>query len=116
MVHCCDLPPSLSRPSPGHQAPHHPPPTHPRMLQLVRQLDSGDALDVSGIPDTFLRSRLLTLFDNLVQLRKNSAVGGGRGLQACTAWRGAHRHALNGERLIGVECMENLKELQPFTA
>jgi hypothetical protein len=31
---------------------------------------------VSGIPDAFLRSRLLTLFDNLVQLRKNSAVGG----------------------------------------
>ena len=44
------------------------------LLQLVRQLDSGGALDVSGIPDAFLRSRLLTLFDNLVQLSKNSAV------------------------------------------
>lgn len=41
----------------------------------MRQLDNGDALDVSGIPDDFLRSRLLMLFDNLVQLRKNSAVG-----------------------------------------
>ena len=45
------------------------------LLQLVRQLDSGGALDVSGIPDAFLRGRLLTLFDNLVQLSKNSAVG-----------------------------------------
>ncbi len=49
---------------------------HPMQSQLVRQLDSGVALDVAGIPDAFLRSRLLTLFDNLVQLRKNSAVGG----------------------------------------
>ena len=49
---------------------------HPKLLplQLVRQLDGGGALDVSGIPDAFLRSRLLALFDNLVQLRKNSAV------------------------------------------
>jgi hypothetical protein len=43
-------------------------------MQLVRQLDDGGALDISGIPDDFLRSRLLTLFSNLVQLRKNSAV------------------------------------------
>ncbi|GAB4822070.1 hypothetical protein N2152v2_009116 [Parachlorella kessleri] len=43
------------------------------LRELVRQLDSGGALDVSGIPDQFLRSKLCTLFDNLVQLRKNSA-------------------------------------------
>ncbi|KAL4855003.1 DnaJ subfamily C member 14 [Chlorella vulgaris] len=43
------------------------------LRELVRQLDSGGALDISGIPDDFLRSRLLTLFSNLVQLRKNSA-------------------------------------------
>ncbi len=42
--------------------------------QLVRTLDGGGALDVSGIPDAFLRSRLALLLDNLVQLRRNSAV------------------------------------------
>ncbi len=45
-------------------------------LQLVRQLDGGEALDISGIPDEFLRIKLCTLFDNLIQLRKNSAVSG----------------------------------------
>lgn len=44
----------------------------------MRTLDGGGALDVSGIPDAFLRSRLALLLDNLVQLRRNSAVRMGR--------------------------------------
>jgi hypothetical protein len=50
------------------------------MLQLVRQLDSGGALDISGIPDEFLRSRLTVLFQNLVQLKMSSAVSFNDGL------------------------------------
>lgn len=41
--------------------------------QLARHLDSGNALDISGLGDAFLRTRLCTLFDNLIQLRKTSA-------------------------------------------
>lgn len=66
------------------------------LAQLVRQLDGGGALDVSGIPDAFLRSRLQHLFDNLVQLRKNSVVRPGcvHGL-----WR-------NGRRALELLCNE----------
>lgn len=49
-------------------------PSSLRHTQLVRQLDGGGALEVSGIPDAFLRAKLTVLLDNLPQLRKNSAV------------------------------------------
>ena len=41
--------------------------------QLARHLDSGNALDISGLTDAFLLSRLCILFDNLTHLRKTSA-------------------------------------------
>jgi curved DNA-binding protein CbpA len=41
--------------------------------QLSRHLDAGNALDISGLADVFLRDRLFTLFDNLLQLKKTSA-------------------------------------------
>ena len=41
--------------------------------QLARHLDTGNALDVSGIDDAFLLGRLCTVFDNLTQLKQTSA-------------------------------------------
>jgi curved DNA-binding protein CbpA len=41
--------------------------------QLSRHLDDGNALDISGLVDVFLRDRLCILFDNLLQLKKTSA-------------------------------------------
>eukprot|EP00887_Chlorella_sp_A99_P006302 scaffold3.g6302.t1 len=41
--------------------------------RLARQLDGGGALDISGLPDPFLREHLAELFGNLAQLRKNLA-------------------------------------------
>jgi hypothetical protein len=46
-------------------------------MQLLRQLDANTALDISGIPDEYLRGKLRTLMDNLHQLRSNSAVSDG---------------------------------------
>lgn len=43
------------------------------LRQLARHLDGGNALDISGIVDAFLLSRLRTAFDNLLQLRKTSS-------------------------------------------
>jgi len=43
------------------------------LLQLARHLEGSDALDISGISDDFLLSRLRIAFDNMIQLRKTSA-------------------------------------------
>jgi hypothetical protein len=41
--------------------------------QLASHLDSDNALDISGLPDPFLLSRLRTLLDNVPLLRRSSA-------------------------------------------
>jgi curved DNA-binding protein CbpA len=41
--------------------------------QLSRHLDDGNALDISGLADVFLRERLCILFDNILQLKKTVA-------------------------------------------
>jgi hypothetical protein len=43
------------------------------LRQLLWRVDQGEAVDVSGIPDVELRSRLLRLFHNL-PLRKSQKV------------------------------------------
>ena len=40
--------------------------------QLARHLDSGNALDISGLEDKFLLGRLAIVFDNLTQLKRKS--------------------------------------------
>ena len=51
------------------------PSTLPRLnpAQVLRTLDAGEAMDVSGLPDPALRSRLIQLLGNL-QLRRTRQV------------------------------------------
>ena len=42
-------------------------------VQLLRTLDAGEALDVSGLPDQALRARLVQLLNNL-DLRRTRQV------------------------------------------
>ncbi|KAL6776244.1 hypothetical protein ACKKBG_A20375 [Auxenochlorella protothecoides x Auxenochlorella symbiontica] len=43
------------------------------LRELIRQLDAGEALAIDGVEDSYLKSRLDTLFTNLSQVRKTSA-------------------------------------------
>jgi hypothetical protein len=43
------------------------------VVQLLRTLDAGEALDVSGLPDPALRARLIQLLSN-IQLRRTRQV------------------------------------------
>ena len=52
-------------------------------LQLLRTLDQGEALDISGLPDARLRAALEALLGNL-SLRRTRQVG------ACASF-GSHR-------------------------
>lgn len=53
------------------------------LRELARQLDDGGALDVSGLPNTFLRARLEELLGNLPSLRRSAVVSGGLDARAC---------------------------------